>query len=141
MHKNIEGRPVGEHPQVSSLITGVFNNRPLQPKYNFIRDVQLVLYYLKNELPNNNDLSDKLLTFKFTILLALTSASRVRVLHILDTRFMVKTSQKYVFKFHKLHKPWRQGQKPTTLEFAGFSQDKYLCVVSALDEYLKRTEE
>ena len=141
MHNNIEGRPVEEHPQVSSLITGVFNNRPLQPKYNFIWDVQLVLFYLKKELPNNNDLSDKLLTFKVTILLALTSASRVRVLHILDTRFMVKTSQKYVFKFHKLHKPWRQGQKPTTLEFAAFSQDKYFCVVSALDEYLKRTEE
>ena len=54
---------------------------------------------------------------------------------------MVKTSQKYVFKFHKLHKSWRQGQKPTTLEFLAFSQDKELCVVSALDEYLNRTEE
>ena len=54
---------------------------------------------------------------------------------------MVKTSQKYVFKFHKLHRSWRQGQKPTTLEFAAFSRDKDLCVVSALDEYLNRTEE
>ena len=54
---------------------------------------------------------------------------------------MVKLSQKYVFKFHKLHKSWRQGQKPTTLEFVAFSQDKDLCVVSALDEYLNRTEE
>ena len=63
LHNNIEGRPVGEHPQVSSLITGVFNNRPPQPKYNFIWDVQLVLDYVKKELPNNSDLSDKLLTF------------------------------------------------------------------------------
>ena len=30
-HRNIEGRPVGEHLQVSFLITGVFNNRPPQP--------------------------------------------------------------------------------------------------------------
>ena len=75
------------------------------------------------------------------MLLALTSASRVGGLHILDTRFMVKTSQKYVFKFHKLHNSWRQGQKPTTLKFVAFSQDKDLCVVSALDEYLNRTEE
>ena len=58
LHNNIEGRPVEEHPQVSSLITGVFNNRPPQPKYNFICDVQLVMDYLKKELPNNNDLSD-----------------------------------------------------------------------------------
>ena len=58
LHNNIEGRPVEEHPQVSSLITGVFNNRPPQPKYNFIWDVQLVMDYLKKELPNNSDLSD-----------------------------------------------------------------------------------
>ena len=94
----------------------LFNNRPLQPKYNFIRDVQLVLFYLKKELPNNNDWSDKLLTFKVTILLALTSVSRVRVLHILDTRFMVKTSQKYVFKFHKLHKSWSKSQQLQSLQ-------------------------
>ena len=75
------------------------------------------------------------------MLLTLTSASIVRGLHILDTRFMVKTSQKYVFKFHKLHKSWRQGQKPTTLEFVAFSQEKDFCVVSALDENLNRTEQ
>ena len=75
------------------------------------------------------------------MLLTLTSASRVRGLHILDSRFVVKTLQKYVFKFHKLYKSWIQGQKPTTLEFVAFSQDKDLCVVSALDEYLNRTEE
>ena len=80
-------------------------------------------------------MSDKLLTFKVTMLLALMPASRVSGLHILDTRFLVKTSQKYVSKFRKLHKSWRQGQKPTTLEFVAFSQDKELCVVSALDEY------
>ena len=71
------------------------------------------------------------------MLLALKSASRIRDLHILDVTFMVKTSEKYVFKFLKLHKSWRQGQKPTTLEFVGFPQDKDLCVGSALEEYLK----
>ena len=141
MHNNIVGRLVGEHPQVSSLITGVLNDRPPQPKYNFIWDIQLVLDYLKKELPNNRDFSDTLLTFKFTMLLALTPASRVRGLHILDTRFMVRTLQKHVFKFHKLHESWRQGQKPTTLEFIAFCQDNDLCVVSALDEYLNSTEE
>ena len=67
LHSNVEGRPVGEHPQVSSLITEVFNNRPTQPKYNFIWDIQLVLDYLKKELPNNSDLSEKLLTFKVNV--------------------------------------------------------------------------
>ena len=95
----------------------------------------------KKELPNKSDFPDKLLTFKVTMLLALRSASRVRALHILVTRFMVKTLQQYDFKFQKLHKSRRQGLKPITLEFVAFSQDKDLCVVSALDEYLNRTEE
>ena len=32
LHNNIEARPVGEHPQVNSLITEASNNRPPQPK-------------------------------------------------------------------------------------------------------------
>ena len=46
---NIEGRAVREHPQVNSLITGALNNRPPQPKYNFIWYIQLLLDYLKKE--------------------------------------------------------------------------------------------
>ena len=56
LHNNNEGRAVGEHPQISSLITGAFNNRSRQPTYNFIWDDHLVLEYLKKELPNNSDL-------------------------------------------------------------------------------------
>ena len=47
LHNNLEGGPVEQHPQVSSLITGLFNNRPLLSRYNFIWAVQLVLDYLK----------------------------------------------------------------------------------------------
>ena len=68
LHNSIEGRPVGEHRQISCLITVAFNNRPPQPKHNFIWDIQLVLDNLKKELQNNSDLSDKLLTFKVAML-------------------------------------------------------------------------
>ena len=101
----------------------------------------MVLDYLKKELKINSNLSDKLTTYKVAMSLTLTSGSRIRGLHILNTRFMVKSSQKYVFEFHKLHKSWRQGQKPTTLEVVAFSKDKDLCVGPALDEHLIRTEE
>ena len=104
LHSNIEGRPVGEHPQVSSLITGVFNNRPPSPKYSFIWDVQLVLDYLKKELPNNSDLSEKLLTFKVNVNGFAVSIQSNRSSYF-SYLFMVKTSQKYIFKFPKLHKP------------------------------------
>ena len=91
MRNNIERRPVAEYAQVSSLITAVLNNRPPLPKFNLIWDVQYVTDYLKKELPNNSGFSDKLLTSKVAMLLALTLASRSRGIYILDTRFMVKT--------------------------------------------------
>ena len=111
----------------------VFNNKSPQLKYNFIWDVQLVLDYLKKELKINSNLSDKLMTYKVAMSLTLTSGFRIRDLHILNTRFMVSSSQKYVFEFYKLHKSWRQGQKPITLEVVAFSKDKDLCVGPALD--------
>ena len=63
---------------------------------------------------------------------------RVRVLHILDTIFILKTLQKYVFMFDKLHKSGGQDQKPTIWKFVVFPSDKYY--FSALDKYLNRTE-
>ena len=72
----------------------------------------MVLDYLRKEFQNNRDFSDKLLTFNAAMLSILTQTSKVRGLHILDTRFMAKTSQKYV---QKLHKSRIKGQKVITL--------------------------
>ena len=52
---------------------------------------------------------------------------------------MVKGNGKYVFKFHRLHKSWRFGKKIPSLEFHEYSEDKSLCVVTTIDEYIKRT--
>ena len=71
---------VGNHPRVSALMSDVFNKRPLQ-KYRFSCDVELVLDFLK-KLPGNDLLSDKLLTLKVSMLLALLPVSRVQRLQI-----------------------------------------------------------
>ena len=39
--------PVGQHPRVTALMTGIFNKRPPQPRYAFIWDVKKVLMYLR----------------------------------------------------------------------------------------------
>ena len=54
---------------------------------------------------------------------------------------MAKTENKYSFSFNKLSKSWRQQQKPPAVEFCGYSDDKDLCVVTALDEYMLRSFE
>ena len=93
-HEGIDGKSIGENPQVSSLITGIFNQRPPQPRYACIWDAQLALDYLKKHFPDNKKLTDRPLTLKVTILLTLNSASPASGLHNLDMRFMqeLKTS-------------------------------------------------
>ena len=50
VHDYVDGKPVGQHPQVCALVGGVFNSRPPQPKYTFIWDVQVVvLKYIKQQ--------------------------------------------------------------------------------------------
>ena len=71
----------------------------------------------------------------------MTSASRAGGLHNSDIRFMAKTENKCSFSFNKLSKSWRQQQKPPAVEFCGYSDDKDLCVVTALEEYMLRSFE
>jgi len=80
-HEKIDGKPTGEHPYVSSLINGIFNRKPPQPNYSFIRDVQQVIDYITVSMKDNCNLSDKLLSLKVTMLLALTSVARTLGLH------------------------------------------------------------
>ena len=135
-HDHIQGKPVGEHPRICSLVAGVFNSRPPQPRYCFIWNVQTVIDFIKSEWGQNEDLSDKYLTYKLTVLLALTSPSRVLGLQHFDIRFMTKGTNNYLFTFGKLHKAWRKGKSPPSLKVYSFE----LCVVATLDEYLKRTK-
>ena len=95
-----------------------------------------MLDYLKNRFPDNKKLTDRQLSLKVIILLALTSPSRAGGLHNLDIRFMARTENKYSFSFNKLSKSWRQGQKPPVVDFCNYSDDKDLCVVTALEEYI-----
>ena len=61
-------------------------------------------------------------------------------MHCLDVKFMVKSNDAYIFTFHKLHKSWRKSKALPKLYFYTYPKDQELCVVSALNEYLKRTE-
>ena len=52
---------------------------------------------------------------------------------------MIKTSEYYEIRFHKLHKSWRKGESPPSLKIYAFPLDKALCVVAALDCYIERS--
>ena len=78
-------------------------------------------------------------TLKVTILLALTTSSKISALHILDLNHVIKKIEHYEFRFHKLCKSWRRGESPPSLKIYSFPSDKALCVVAALDCYIERS--
>ena len=65
-------------------------------------EVQIALDFVKNKWGNFNPLSDRDLTFKLVILLALTSASRACTLHRLYIYFMARHAHFVQFMFGKL---------------------------------------
>ena len=69
-HDYEDGKPVGKHPRVCTLLTDVFNQRSPQPRYTLVWDVEIVLVYLKTNMSDNFRLSDKDLTHKLTVLMA-----------------------------------------------------------------------
>ena len=102
--------------------------------------VESVFNYIKTKWKNNENLPKKCLTYKVVILMVLTFASRASAIHCLDVRFMVKSGDDYIFTFHKLRKSWRNSKAPPKLYFYKYPKDQELCVLSALNEYMKRTE-
>ena len=52
---------------------------------------------------------------------------------------MVRTSSSFKFFFNKVTKAWRKGKPPPLLEFHEYFDDKTLCVVACIDEYLRRS--
>ena len=57
-HQYIDGLPVGKHPWICSLVSGVFNLRPPKPRYMFVWDVKQVQDFLKEMFRDNDQLSN-----------------------------------------------------------------------------------
>ena len=58
---SINGIPIGKESWISALLAGVYNIRPLQPKYTFIWDAKKVIDFLAT-LNSKRELSLKDLT-------------------------------------------------------------------------------
>ena len=133
-----EGCTFGHHPLVARFLKGVFTARPALPRYQEVWDVSVVLKYLKSLHPPEQ-LSLKDLTLKMTMLIALLSGQRCQTIHALDTTTMVLSADKCVFYIYELLKTSRPGKHYGCLELRAYADDKQLCVVNLLQEYVQRT--
>jgi hypothetical protein len=130
----------GEHPLVCRYMKGVFELRPALPKYTNIWDVNVVLSYLKSfDLAPNITLKE--LTLKLTMLLCLTTGQRGQTIHMIDTNYIQELpSNGYRITIHTKLKQTKPGKHLEPIELKAFQEDKSVCVVEHLEEYLRRTE-
>ena len=132
-------KPPDSDTSIRALLKGVFNQRPPQPRYVFILDIQTVLDFVKCQW-SGCDLSDKVFSYKVVILMVLSSAFRALATHHLDVRYMLRPERKFVYSFfHRLNKSWKYGKAPPNLEYCEQTEDRDLLVVTTLNEYIKRT--
>ena len=103
-HNLIDKIPVDQHPLACSL-SGVLNSR----RYLCPGCHALVLRYDTVNWDPNAKLSEKYITYKVVILMALGFAARACTIHHFNLRYILKTQNKYIYSFFKSHKSWRKG--------------------------------
>ena len=101
-HSCVDRKPVGKHRRVCALLTGVFNQRSPQFRYTFVWDIEIVLIHLKTNMSDNSQFPDKHLTYKFTVLMVLSSAPRASSIQHLNTKFMSRSDTPYNGFWYKL---------------------------------------
>lgn len=134
-----DGVPVGSHPLVVRYMSGVFNLRPTKPKYREFWDVSKLLCHLKT-MPPVNVLSFKLLSYKLATLIVLTQASRSHSVSLLTLDGMKKDNDTFTLYYSGLLKQCRKAKPNPVVILKKYTPDRRLCVYSAIEEYISRTE-
>ena len=133
-HIPIEGMKAGSHPRVTELLKGVSNERPPNPGIHYTWDVDKVLMFMKS-LPENGNLSRKMLTLKTVTLLGICNINRCMELAALNTKLMSKRPDHYQFGFGITTKHSRKGKPVPPVYFHSFPKDTKICPVQAIDDY------
>ena len=99
IHEQVDGQNIGQHPLISRLLKGAFNQKPPTARYSHFWDVGLVLRFIR-QLGENSTLSLKWISIKTAMLMALTRPSRSADLSKLDIRFWTYTCKGVFFSLH-----------------------------------------
>ena len=128
--------------QVSRFLAGLFNLNPPPPKPpREIWDVNQVLDFL-NQLPPNKDLPIILLSQKLTILILISTMRRKNDLLGLHLDYMLYRPNEVIFTTYYLPKSWNYRKQVSQLRYVSvkaFPQNRQICPLAALQEYIKRT--
>ncbi|XP_031568824.1 uncharacterized protein LOC116303435 [Actinia tenebrosa] len=132
------GVTFGTHPLVTRFLKGVYEMKPSLPRYTHVWDVRTVLTYL-NTLSPLRDLSLKVLTLKLTTLLCLLTGQRCQTIAKLNTEYMQKTQNSYIFTIRETLKTSKPGRHLEPIELREYKPNPNLCVVEHITQYLELT--
>ena len=138
----IDGKSVGSHPLVCRLVKGVFVKRPSLPKYSVTWDVGVVLRYLAS-LPAPEELSFKMLTYRFVMLLCLLTGQRGHALYQLkvsDCHLDLNCSRLTIV-YSSIHKCTTPSSHTRPSVLLAYPYDKKLCVVEHFKLYVIYTQQ
>ena len=134
----INNVPFGQHELVCRFMKGIFTLRPALPRYSTIWDVSVVFKYLEQLSPRKK-LGLKELTFKVVTLSALLTAQRVQTVQLFDVENIVFQGNRVQITIEGLLKTTNVRRHIEPFCFEKYDQNKRLCVVRYLSEYIERT--
>lgn len=108
-------------------------------RYSEIWEVSIVLDYFRT-MKLAQELSLKDLSLKLTMLLHLTTGQRSQSVHLFDINHIQAVGDMYRITVMDKLKQSKPGKHPEPIELLAFKEDKKLCVVEHLTEYLSRTK-
>ena len=129
---------LNKHPLVNKYMTDILNLRPPKPKLSFAWDVDILFRYFEQQ-GDNCLLSDIILTQKLIILLLLLGAHRLSTIKLFSINNMVLNDLSVTFiPTDEVLKHSRKGKPLDKFEYRAYDEDKTLCVISCIKEYISR---
>lgn len=129
------GDPLGSHPQVSSLMAGVYNSRPPTPRYSDTWNPDRVLMFIKNTVPASLiEHAEKLAT-----LLALTTLRRCGELASISLPSVSYSPRGVTFTFLKPLKAQHSGSTKS-ITIGEWLEDPSICPVSSIKDYINASQ-
>ena len=128
--------PVGKHPMVSTLMSGIHNLRPPVAKYAFTWDIEVVLDLFRSW---PDALTPKQLSIKTVTILSLIGIPRKAEVHLFDLDYLSDHAYYFTFDLPGTVKNIGEGRKPEPIEFHAHSEDRKLCPLTCIRDYINLT--
>ena len=133
-----EGGSLGSHPLIVRIMKGVFKEAPSRPRYSETWDPNIVLEYVSKRKIVDLCLRD--LSHNLATMLLLCSGQRCQTLAQLSADNVRIDENQCVFTITGILKTTRPGHSKNTLVLKPFKENKDICVVEHIREYMSRVD-